>query len=71
MEKKPEDYKHIALWGKQMKSYDYYIKQEQVKCARLQAPLNTVYFNGDKPVTFDEVKNQAVIEQFKQAGLEK
>lgn len=40
---KPEQYHAIRLWGTWLGSADYYIRQEQRKAARANAPLDSLY----------------------------
>lgn len=40
---KPSDYKAIAMWGKQLGSFAYYIKREQKKAAKTNAPVDSLY----------------------------
>jgi len=39
----PTDYKAIALWGKQVGSYQYYIDRDQKKAAAADAPTDALY----------------------------
>ena len=47
---KPSDYKHIKAWGKMLGSRSYYIKGEQEKAAKENAPLTAVYYNQSKDI---------------------
>lgn len=44
----PNEYRHIAAWGRLLGSYPYYIEQQQVKAAMEQAPIKAIYYNIDK-----------------------
>ena len=37
------DYRHIAAWGKMMGSFAYFVRCEQAKAARDNAPIDAVY----------------------------
>lgn len=67
--KKTSDYKHIEAWGKMMGSFDSFIKGEQEKAVRENAPLNTVYFRGKEAVTFDQVSSPKIREHFTSLSL--
>lgn len=41
----PKAYKAIRLWGKNLGSYEYYIKGEQAKASHDGAPVDAIYFN--------------------------
>jgi len=41
----PEAYKAIRLWGKNLRSFEYYIKGEQAKASRDGAPVDAIYYN--------------------------
>lgn len=53
-----------------MGSYSHYTMQQIRKAEALNAPDNTIYFNGDTPVTFDTCTNPDVIHYFKVRGLQ-
>jgi hypothetical protein len=40
---KPADYLHIAVWGRQLGSYGYYIADQQEKAFKARAPINAIY----------------------------
>ena len=42
MSKKPEDFRGIRMWGESLGSYEYYIKAEQEKAARMDAPTDAL-----------------------------
>ena len=44
---KPEEYKAIAAWGKHLRSFQYYIANEQRKAAEDDAPVNAIYKDMD------------------------
>tara|TARA_R110002051_G_scaffold7292_1_gene33641 strand:+ start:824 stop:1057 length:234 start_codon:yes stop_codon:yes gene_type:complete len=44
----PKDYKCIARWGHHLRSYDYYIHQEQAKAFADNAPLTAIYYNDNE-----------------------
>lgn len=46
----PEAYKAIRLWGENLRSQEYYIKDQQVKASYDGAPIDAIYFNQDGPV---------------------
>ena len=35
------------MWGESLGSYEYYIKAEQEKAARMDAPTDALYFKSD------------------------
>ncbi|MEJ7807552.1 MAG: hypothetical protein WKG03_16705 [Telluria sp.] len=43
----PEDYKHIAVWGRQLGSFHYYIKAQQERACAAGAPINAIYEKYD------------------------
>jgi len=43
----PNDYKGILLWGRQMDSNKYYVKQQQQKAFDEHAPIDALYCNPD------------------------
>lgn len=59
----PQDYKHIAAWGRFMGSYETYIKAQQELAASENAPLNSIYCNFGKDskrwATADQIVNDA------------
>jgi hypothetical protein len=58
---KAEDYKHIAAWGNFMRSYKYYIDDQQRIAAKDQAPLNAIFKRSDGTwCTADEIKNSTL-----------
>ena len=40
---RPEQYLYIRAWGKQLGSFEYFIKGEQEKAAREKAPRTAIY----------------------------
>jgi len=40
---KPSDYVAIARWGKTLRSFDYYIHNEQAQAFKDNAPINAIY----------------------------
>tara|TARA_R110000751_G_scaffold266381_1_gene365428 strand:- start:327 stop:587 length:261 start_codon:yes stop_codon:yes gene_type:complete len=44
----PKDYKCIARWGHHLRSYDYYIQQEQAKAFADNAPITAIYYNDNE-----------------------
>jgi len=40
---KPADYKHVAVWGRQMGSFAYYIKRQQELAFEAGAPINAIF----------------------------
>lgn len=40
---KPTDYLHIAAWGRQLHSFQYYISDQQERAFATGAPLDAVY----------------------------
>jgi hypothetical protein len=41
----PKDYKAIALWGRQLGSFQYYIDGQQHMAADQEAPTDALYFS--------------------------
>ena len=58
MNYKPSDYKCIAIWGNIMGSYGYYIKDQQAKAAKSNAPLLAIYERDGVWTTADQVENE-------------
>lgn len=64
--KNPADYKHIAVWGRILGSFEYYIVGQQAKAHAAGAPITAVYekydTNGRGPtgewVTADECSEE-------------
>lgn len=54
---KPQDYKHIAAWGRMMGSYAYFIKDQQNQAAEDNAPVDAIYKRGDIWHRFADVTN--------------
>jgi len=48
---KPSEYKAIELWGKQLGSYQYYIKDQQEQALMDHAPLDALYERDGKWTT--------------------
>ncbi len=42
---RPHDYVYIQAWGAILSSHDYYIRDEQEKAAKDNAPTNATYFS--------------------------
>lgn len=40
---KPTDYKHIAAWGKKLRSFAYYIADQQNRAFEAGAPIDVIY----------------------------
>lgn len=54
---KPEEYRHIAAWGKIMQSFAYYVRNEQRKAAAADAPIDAICRRGDGTwCTFNECR---------------
>lgn len=53
---KPADYHGIALWGRQLGSFQYYIDGQQAKAADDKAPLDALYDRGDHWVCVSDLK---------------
>ena len=60
-----EQYPYIRAWGMTLKSFDYYIMNEQQKAARLGAPYNACYYDIDKQrwVTINDVESKSTVQQ--------
>ena len=56
---KPEEYLAIALWGKQLGSFQYYIEGQQEKASAEGAPIDAIYqtseFADKEPITWRTV----------------
>lgn len=52
----PEDYLHIAAWGRQLGSHQYYIENQQKRAFETGAPVNAIYeeHGTGRWVTVDE-----------------
>lgn len=47
MRYQPHEYTCIAAWGRQSGSFDYYIKAQQEKAAKEEAPITAIYRQSD------------------------
>jgi hypothetical protein len=63
MKTAPQDYLHIAVWGRHLGSYSYYIQDQQYLASEAGAPINAIYERsapgGERSgtwVTIDECK---------------
>ena len=52
---KPEDYRHIAAWGKMMGSFHSYIVYQQEFAAADRAPADAIYKRDDEWVCYHQV----------------
>ena len=43
MKRKPEEYRHIAAWGRLLGSFVYYVEGQQRQAAEEGAPLDAIY----------------------------
>lgn len=55
----PKDYKHIRAWGQMMRSFEYYIQNQQEQAYDDQAPIDAIYKRGEKWHTFSECENES------------
>ena len=63
----PEDYKHIAAWGRMLGSFRYYVKQEQAAAFEDGAPLDAIYKNSEGEwERFSGVTNPDTIRYFRE-----
>lgn len=53
---KPSEYRAIAMWGRQLGSYQYYIDNEQAKAARENAPIDALYERDGKWVCVSDLQ---------------
>lgn len=53
----PEEYQAIEEWGKQLASTNGYIRWEQEKAAKMNAPLNAIYERDGVWRTTDQITN--------------
>ena len=55
----PKDYRYIKAWGRMMGSFAYYIRDEQAKASKDNAPLDAIYYKSeDGWHVYSEVTNQ-------------
>ena len=56
---KKSDYKHIRAWGMFMRSFEYYIRDQQELALQDNAPLDAIYKRDGKWRTYSEVENES------------
>ena len=66
---RPKDYRAIEFWGRRRLSLASYTCAEQHRAAAANAPLNSIFYNGQRWVTLDELKDSEAIEEARQGGL--
>jgi hypothetical protein len=66
-----EKFPYLVTWCRMMGSFDYYTQQQLEKANRLKAPYDTIYFDGDNPVRFEDVTSPESLSYFKVRGLKK
>lgn len=44
----PGDYRAIQAWGIHLLSFEYYIREQQMKAFKDGAPLDAIYFREDR-----------------------
>jgi len=72
LEKLRDKYKYIVLWGKYLRSYDYYIDMQVGLAEEDNAPRNAIFKDHDGQWhTFDMVVNPIALHWFKANGVEK
>jgi hypothetical protein len=64
---KPEQYLHILAWGRQLGSFDYFIKNEQRKAAQDKAPRTAIYYSETEKrwVRYGEIVSKQTKESIK------
>tara|TARA_R110002124_G_scaffold278828_1_gene451018 strand:- start:144 stop:353 length:210 start_codon:yes stop_codon:yes gene_type:complete len=66
---KPSDYKAIAFWGKELGSFDYYIKDQQREACADGVPVNVIYKSADGWETVERVSNMELRARMEAAGI--
>ena len=61
---KNNDYTLIRLWGQQLGSYQYYIKDRVAEARADRAPQTAIYKKDGKWFTLDDVKNLSTLRSF-------
>lgn len=63
---KPSDYVWIQRWGQELGSNSTYIKDEQLRAARDNAPIGAIYKRDDQWRTIHDVSNAITQLNFEQ-----
>lgn len=62
---KPESYKCIAMWGRELRSFQGYITNEQYNAFLDEAPLTAIYKDSNGSwVCLEDIQNEDVKKRF-------
>lgn len=64
----PTDYRGIAAWGQAMRSFSYYVRQQQERALQEGAPLDAIYRKEDGTwATAGDIKNKELADSIQEA----